>query len=87
MKDQSFIETIVKAMVSQPDEVRVERKIDERGVLLTLFIAPADMPVIIGKQGRTIDALRTLLRIVGSQNEDAAEQRVNLQLFDPEQDI
>ena len=79
-KDQEFIEQIVRAIVGNPDDVKVERTIDERGVLLTLHINPADMGYVIGRQGQTARAMRTLLKIVGAQN----NARVNLKIHEPE---
>ncbi|MFH1145571.1 MAG: KH domain-containing protein [bacterium] len=79
-KDQSFIEFIVKAIVDTPDSVKTERTIDERGVLITLFVDPKDMGQVIGKQGNTARALRTLLRVVGAKE----NARVNLKIYEPE---
>ncbi len=79
-KDQMFLESVVKAIVSKPDAVRTERKVDEMGVLLTLHIDPADMGYVIGRQGQTARAIRTLLKIVGAQN----NARVNLKIAEPE---
>lgn len=79
-KDQEFVEYVVKAIVEMPDKVKVERKIDERGVLLELTVDPADMGKIIGKDGRTAKAVRTLLRVLGAQN----DARVNLKIIEPE---
>jgi len=79
-KDQAFLEYIVKAIVQNPNDVRINRTIDERGVLLTLDINPADMGYVIGKQGQTAKSIRTLLKIVGAQN----NARVNLKINEPE---
>ncbi|MBI5254742.1 KH domain-containing protein [Candidatus Falkowbacteria bacterium] len=78
--DQSFVETLVKALVSHPEDVKVERKVDEMGVLLTLSLNPADMGYVIGKQGQTAKAIRTLVKIVGAKN----NARVNLKILEPE---
>jgi predicted RNA-binding protein YlqC (UPF0109 family) len=78
-QDQEFLETIVKQIVSKPDAVKVERTIDEMGVLLTLKIDPEDMGYVIGKRGQTAQAIRTLLKIVGAKN----NSRVNLKIYDP----
>ena len=64
VQDKDFLEYIVKAIVSKPEGVKVERTVDEMGVLLTLSIDPEDMGYIIGKQGQTAKAVRTLLKIV-----------------------
>lgn len=79
-QDQEFIEFVVKALVDNPDKVEVARKIDEMGVLLTLKVDPSDMGTVIGRQGNTAKALRTLLRVVGAKN----DARVNLKLEEPE---
>ncbi len=79
-KDQQFIEDVVRAIVRHPEDVRTERKIDERGVLITLHINPEDMGYVIGRQGQTARAIRTLLKIVGAQN----DARVNLKVAEPE---
>jgi len=79
-QDKQFLETIVKQIVGNPNDVIVDRTIDERGVLLTLKINPADMGYVIGRKGQTAQAIRTLLKIVGAKN----NSRVNLKIFDPE---
>jgi len=78
--DKQFLEMIVKNIVSNPDDVNVERTVDEMGVLLTLKINPADMGYVIGRKGQTAQAIRTLLKIVGAKN----NSRVNLKIYDPE---
>jgi len=78
--DKEFLEIIVKAIVSNPDKVSVDRTVDEMGVLLTLKTDPADMGYVIGRKGQTAQAIRTLLKIVGAKN----NARVNLKIYDPE---
>jgi len=78
--DHEFLEYVIKALVDNPKDVQIERTIDEMGVLLTLKINPADMGQIIGRQGQTARAIRTLLRIIGAKN----NARVNLKIFEPE---
>ena len=80
MDDKELLETIVTAIVSEPSKVKVERSVDEMGVLLQLSIDQADMGTIIGKEGRTAQALRTLLRAFGAKN----NSRVNLKIIEPE---
>lgn len=79
-KDQEFLEYVVKALVDTPDAVKVERKVDEMGVLLSLHIDPQDMGKIIGRNGNTAKAIRNLLRVVGLKN----QARVNLKIEEPE---
>lgn len=78
--DQEFVEYVVQALVNNPKDVKTERTVDERGVLITLHINPADMGYVIGRGGQTARALRTLLRIVGAKN----DARVNLKIVEPE---
>lgn len=78
--DQEFVETVTKAIVNNPADVKTERTVDERGVLITLHVNPADMGYVIGKQGQTARSIRTLLRIVGAKN----NARVNLKIYEPE---
>ena len=80
VKDRDFIEYIVKMLVDNPDDVKVERKIDEMGVLITLDVNPSDMGMVIGREGMTAKALRTLLRVIGARN----NARVNLKINEPE---
>ena len=74
--DQQFIEYIVKSVVGHPDDVIVERIIDEKGVLLTLTVNPEDLGRVIGKRGVTAQSLRTLLRALGTKN----DARYNLKI-------
>jgi predicted RNA-binding protein YlqC (UPF0109 family) len=78
--DQVFLETVVKMLVDHPEAVKVDRKVDEMGVLITLDVHPDDMGKIIGRQGNTAKAIRTLLRVVGMKN----NARVNLKINEPE---
>jgi hypothetical protein len=78
--DQAFLENTVKALVDNPDEVKVDREVDEMGVLLTLTVDPQDMGKIIGRNGNTAKAIRTLLRVVGMKN----DARVNLKINEPQ---
>ncbi len=76
--DQQFIEYIVKSLVNSPDAVKIERKIDEKGVLLELTVDPEDLGRVIGKRGATAQSLRTLLRALGTKN----DARYNLKIVD-----
>ena len=80
MQEQQFIEYIVKAIVDKPDEVSVERSIDDMGTLISLHVSPDDMGTIIGKEGRTAKSLRTLLRVLGAKQ----DARVNLKIIEPD---
>lgn len=78
--DQEFVEYVVKSIVDHPDDVKLERIIDEMGVLITLEVNPEDMGQIIGRQGATAKSIRTLLRVIGARN----NARVNLKIKEPE---
>ena len=74
--DQQFVEYIVKTLVNNPEKVSVERKIDEKGVLLSLSVDPEDVGRVIGKRGATAQSIRTLLRALGTKN----DARYNLKI-------
>ncbi len=76
--DEQFVEFLVKSLVSNPDAVVIERRIDEKGVLLELTVDPEDLGRVIGKRGATAQSLRTLLRALGTKN----EARYNLKIID-----
>jgi predicted RNA-binding protein YlqC (UPF0109 family) len=76
--DQQFVEFIVKSLVSNPSAVKIERRIDEKGVLLELTVDPEDLGRVIGKRGATAQSLRTLLRALGTKN----DARYNLKIID-----
>lgn len=80
ISDQEFLEFIVKALVDHPEDIKIERKIDEMGVLLSLRVHPDDMGQVIGKGGATVRAIRNLVRIVGLKN----RARVNLKIEEPQ---
>ncbi|HEX5797643.1 MAG TPA: KH domain-containing protein [Candidatus Saccharimonadales bacterium] len=76
--DQQFVEFVVKSLVSKPDEVKINRTIDEKGVLLELTVDPEDLGRVIGKRGATAQSIRTLLRALGTKN----DARYNLKIVD-----
>ncbi|HCM36909.1 MAG: hypothetical protein A3J30_02665 [Candidatus Wildermuthbacteria bacterium RIFCSPLOWO2_02_FULL_47_9c] len=77
---QELLEYIVKALVDNPNDVKIERRVDEMGVLLSLKVHAQDMGQIVGRQGSTARAIRTLIRIAGLK----AHARVNLKIEEPE---
>ena len=78
-RDQEFLEFVVKGLVEHPEEVKINRTVDEMGVLLTLDLSPEDMGKVIGRSGNTAKAIRTLLRVVGMKH----NARVNLKINEP----
>ena len=80
--DQQFVEYIVKTLVNNPDKVAVERKIDEKGVLLSLTVDPSDVGRVIGKRGVTAQAIRVLLRALGTKQ----DARYNLKIVNTDEE-
>lgn len=78
--DHQFLEYVVKSLVEHPEDVKINRTVDEMGVLLTLDVHKDDMGKVVGRQGNTAKAVRTLLRVVGMKN----NARVNLKINEPE---
>lgn len=77
--DVQFLEYVVKALVSHPEDIKIKRTVDEMGVLMTLDVHPDDMGRIIGRAGNTAKAIRILLRVVGMKN----NARINLKINEP----
>ena len=77
--DTQFLEYVVKALVDNPDDVKIKRTVDEMGVLMSLDVNPSDMGKVIGRSGNTAKAIRILLRVVGMKN----NARVNLKINEP----
>jgi predicted RNA-binding protein YlqC (UPF0109 family) len=80
MSDQEFLQYVVSSLVDHPADVKISRNVDEMGVLLTLTVNREDMGKIIGRDGHTAKAIRTLLRVIGMKN----NARVNLKINEPE---
>lgn len=78
MKEVEFLQFIIENLVSQPDDIKIQRVQDELWILLTLSVAKDDMWIIIGKGGNTINSIRSILRIYGLK----IDQRVNLKVLD-----
>ncbi|HSX42326.1 MAG TPA: KH domain-containing protein [Candidatus Saccharimonadales bacterium] len=80
MTDQEYVESMVKPIVDNPDDVVTTRTLDERGVLIALTVNPADMGKVIGREGRTAKAVRSLLRVFGARS----DARINLKIVEPD---
>lgn len=80
--DQQFVEYIVKTLVNNPDKVSVDRKIDEKGVLLSLTVDPEDVGRVIGKRGVTAQSIRMLLRALGTKQ----DARYNLKIVNTDEE-
>ncbi|MDD5103411.1 MAG: KH domain-containing protein [Candidatus Peribacteraceae bacterium] len=75
----AFLQYVLDALCEDKDQLSVEGKKDELGILLTIRVSERDMGKLIGKGGQTVKALRTLLRIIGGN----ASERVNLKILEP----
>ena len=80
--EQEFVDYIAKTLVNNKEAVKVDRSIDERGVLLTLHVDDEDLGRVIGRGGSTAQSFRTLLRALGSKN----DARYNLRIADGKTD-
>lgn len=76
--EQEFLETIIKEIVEKPDEVKIERKVDDLGVLYTITVAEEDIAKIIGKQGNIAQAIRLLLKVVGYKYSVRAAMKIEI---------
>lgn len=82
-KDKQFVEYLLAEMVNHPEDIRVRRSVDEIGVLIEVQVNKADMGILIGAKGQNVNAVRTLLRIVGSKQ----NARVNLKVIEPSEPL
>lgn len=80
LSDVEFVKFLVQQIVNYPEEVALERTVDERGVFIRVRVNKEDTPFVIGKLGANINAIRTLVRIVGAKN----KSRINLRIEEPE---
>ena len=79
---EDFLKQLVVTLVDNTDSVKVERKVDEKGVLLTLHVADEDRGKIIGKEGRMREAIRTVLRAAGRKN----GEYISFKLYEVDED-
>lgn len=78
-KDAQILEMIIKEIVEFPDEARVERTVDEMGVLMAIHLRPEDMGRVIGRAGITAKSLRAIMRAIGMKN----NARINVKIVEP----
>ncbi len=64
---QGLVEFIAKSLVDDPSQVHVSEIEGESSVILELRVGPEDMGRIIGKGGRTVNAMRTLIRVLAAK--------------------
>ncbi len=65
---KELVETIAKALVDSPDQVKVTEEVNEKGTLITLSVAKEDIGKVIGKQGRVANAIRSVVKAVAIKN-------------------
>ena len=75
---KELVEYVAKVLVDQPDQVFVEAVEDPTSTTLKLRVAPGDLGRVIGKQGRTARAIRTLLHATAAR----AKRRVVLEILE-----
>jgi len=80
VQDQEFLEYLIKALVDHPEDVKIDRRVDEKGVLLTVQVNAGDMGQVIGKRGATAGAIRAFLKIIGNRN----NSNVSVKIEEPE---
>jgi predicted RNA-binding protein YlqC (UPF0109 family) len=68
-KDTEFLEYIVKSLVENTDAVQTSRRVDDMGVFIELIVDPVDMGKIIGRNGHTAQAIRTIMKAFGKKHQ------------------
>lgn len=76
----AFVQHVLTMLVEDKNELVIDARVDDLGVLITVRVSARDMGKLIGKNGQTIKSIRTLLRVIGG----IVHQRVNLKVLDPE---
>jgi hypothetical protein len=74
MKD--LVEYVAKAIVDEPEQVHVSEIEGENSVILELRVAPDDMGRVIGKGGRTANAMRRLVRVLAAKRDKHANLEI-----------
>jgi uncharacterized protein len=75
---EELIAAIARSLVDQPEAVKVTSKVEEDNVTIELGVAPEDLGKVIGKQGRTARALRTILSAAAAK----ADRRCRLEIVE-----
>jgi len=74
----NFLQFVVENLVNNKEDISIERIEDELGVLLTLRVNKDDMWIIIWRNGNTVNALRSIIKILGLKS----QKRINLKVLD-----
>ena len=75
---KELVELIVKALVDNPDKVKVSQLDGEQSSIIELTVAPEDLGKVIGKQGRNAQAIRIIIGAAGMK----LKKRVNLEILE-----
>ena len=79
----AFITFVLENLIEDHDELHIESRTDDLGILISVKVSQNDMGKLIGKSGQTIKSLRTLLRTLGGK----LNQRINLKVIEPMQTV
>ena len=77
---KELVELIAKSLVDDPDKVKVFQLDGEQSTIIELKVAPEDLGKVIGKQGRTAQAIRIILGAAGMK----LKKRINLEILEKE---
>ena len=80
---QSLIETVVKMLVDKPDEVNVQAVESDQTIIYELPVGDGDYGKVIGKKGRNVSALRTILFAINAKE---GGKRARLEVIDVNED-
>lgn len=82
MIEEEFVKYVVCNLVDHPDDVKIKQSDDRKGVLLELTVNPEDLGRVIGHKGNTVQAIRSVLRALGTKN----GQRYNLKVINTDEE-
>lgn len=74
---EGWLKDLIGIIVNNPDQVNIERKTDDMGVLLTVNVDPSDMGLLIGRAGETAKAVRHLVHLVGRKENANVSMKIN----------
>ena len=73
---QKLLEDIIKSIVQNSDEVKIEKVVDERGVLFRIWVNQRDMGLLIGKAGVTVSAIKHIIKLSGYKKKSAVSIKI-----------
>lgn len=80
MTDLTYLEHLLKGIVLRPDQMRLVRSEDQRGTLFRIHLAKSDMPLVIGKAGKSVEAIRLIMKLYAKDG-----PKISLILEEPNQ--